>query len=46
MSQLTVVNSVVTGRVEDPLKWAYLIDDFCVQPELIEQVHLVMYQIQ
>ena len=42
----TVVNSVVTGCVKDPFQRTYLADCFRVQPELIEQVDLVVYQIQ
>ena len=44
--QRTVVNSVVTGGVEDPFQRAYLTDCFRVQPELIDQIQLVVHQVE
>lgn len=37
-----MMHAVMLRRVEDPLKWAKVIDDRRVDPELINQVELVM----
>jgi hypothetical protein len=46
ISIATMVNTMLTWRIENPLQWAQLGDSLCVDPELIQQVVLVVQQEQ
>lgn len=43
---LTVVDTVVGGSVEHPLQRAQPIDHLCVDPELVEQVELLVSDVR
>jgi len=38
MKLVTVMNSVMTGGIEDVFQWTYFTDDVSMKPKLIDQV--------